>query len=58
VLADACRLPGLLYPVWGADHYMRPAGTDVRGIIRRILHYLREELAAPASLPVGAGEVS
>jgi hypothetical protein len=57
VLADACRLPGLLYPVWGADHYMRPAGTDIRGIIRRILHYLSEELAVPTFLPVGAAEV-
>jgi hypothetical protein len=24
VLADVCALPGLLYPFWGADHYLRP----------------------------------
>lgn len=24
VLADVCALPGLVYPLWGADHYLRP----------------------------------
>jgi hypothetical protein len=24
LLGDACRLPGVLYPIWGADHYLRP----------------------------------
>jgi hypothetical protein len=24
LLADVCRLPGVVYPVWGADHYLRP----------------------------------
>src|SRR5439155_19556036 len=24
VLADVCAQPGLLYPLWGADHYLRP----------------------------------
>ena len=24
LLAEACALPGLIYPVWGADHYLRP----------------------------------
>lgn len=24
VLADVCALPGLLFPFWGADHYLRP----------------------------------
>lgn len=43
VLADVCALPGLVYPVWGADHYLQPergAGTLVRGILR----YLNETL--------------
>ncbi len=26
VLADVCALPGLVYPVWGADHYLQPEG--------------------------------
>jgi hypothetical protein len=36
LLADALRLPGEVYPVWGADHYMRP-GWDFRPLLRRLL---------------------
>jgi hypothetical protein len=36
LLADALRLPGHLYPVWGADHYLQP-GWDIRPLLRRIL---------------------
>ncbi|HMC67132.1 MAG TPA: hypothetical protein VKI65_19510 [Gemmataceae bacterium] len=43
LLAEVCRLPGLLYPVWGADHYMRPAWGDVRTVAIRIMHYLCED---------------
>jgi hypothetical protein len=43
ILADAARLPGLVYPVWGADHYLRPTGLDVREIARRIFQYLSDE---------------
>jgi hypothetical protein len=46
LLSDVCRLPGLVYPVWGADHYLRPAGTDARLVARRILHYVAHELAS------------
>jgi hypothetical protein len=42
LLADVCRLPGLVYPVWGADHYLRPAWGDVRNVAARLLHYLRD----------------
>ena len=24
LLADVCQVPGAVYPVWGADHYLRP----------------------------------
>jgi hypothetical protein len=42
-LADVCALPGLLYPVWGADHYLQPeGGADV--LVRGILRYLEETL--------------
>jgi hypothetical protein len=46
VLADACALPGLIYPVWGADHYLQPEPEirDVRALIRAILRYLDETL--------------
>ena len=47
LLADAIHLPGMLYPVWGADHYLRP---DVRAsaILAAVLRYLAETLS-PAS---------
>jgi hypothetical protein len=52
VLADVFRWPGLVYPVWGADHYMRPAGADVRLIARRILGWLAAtRSAAQGSAP-------
>jgi hypothetical protein len=35
LLADALRLPGEVYPLWGADHYMRRADTDE--MLRRVL---------------------
>jgi hypothetical protein len=41
LLADICGLPGLLCPVWGADHYLRPAWGDIRTLAVRLLHYLR-----------------
>ena len=36
LLADACRWPGALYPVWGADHFMRPPG-GVEETVARVL---------------------
>jgi hypothetical protein len=43
ILSDVCALPGLLYPIWGADHYLRPK-TDVNQLVLAILQYLGEEL--------------
>ena len=43
ILADVCALPGLLYPIWGADHYMQPK-RDVRALVRAVLRYLGETL--------------
>jgi hypothetical protein len=43
VLADVCALPGLLYPVWGADHYLQPEG-GAGVLVRAILRYLDETL--------------
>ena len=39
VLADVCALPGLVYPVWGADHYLQPK-SDVRDLVAAVLQYL------------------
>jgi hypothetical protein len=49
MLADACRWPGLLYPVWGADHYMRPS-WELRSLVRALLEFLRIELATTPSV--------
>src|SRR5258705_4519131 len=43
ILSDVCALPGLLYPIWGADHYLRPK-TDVNRLVLSVLQYLDEEL--------------
>jgi hypothetical protein len=43
VLADVCALPGLVYPVWGADHYLQPK-TDVSALIAAILQSLGESV--------------
>jgi hypothetical protein len=41
-LADVLRLPGYVYPVWGADHYLRPPGRDMQQLVRAILHFVSE----------------
>jgi hypothetical protein len=43
VLADACAVPGLIYPAWGSDHYMRPV-WELRRLAGALLTYLGEEL--------------
>jgi hypothetical protein len=48
LLSEACQLPGLLFPVWGADHYLRPAGLDMRAVARQLLLYVRHELSGAA----------
>lgn len=36
LLSDVSRLPGVVFPVWGADHYLRP-DWDVETILLRVL---------------------
>ncbi|HET6247276.1 MAG TPA: hypothetical protein VFE47_06195 [Tepidisphaeraceae bacterium] len=36
LLNDVSRWPGVVYPVWEADHYLRPA-WDIRPLLSRIL---------------------
>jgi hypothetical protein len=43
VLADVCALPGLVYPVWGADHYLQPA-AEASVLVSAVLQYLSETL--------------
>jgi hypothetical protein len=35
LLADAAVLPGIVLPVWGADHYLQPA-WDATSLLRRV----------------------
>jgi hypothetical protein len=48
LLADVCALPGLVYPVWGADHNLRPA-WDMRRLVAALANYLAETLNLWAS---------
>jgi hypothetical protein len=43
LLSDACALPGLVYPVWGGDHNLRPA-WDIRRLVTALACYLAETL--------------
>jgi len=42
LLAEVCHLPGVIYPIWGADHYLRPEAR-ARQIIAAVLKYLTED---------------
>jgi hypothetical protein len=53
LLADVCQLPGFLYPVWGADHYLRPESRS-RSLLAAILEHL-EESVLPVSQSAYAG---
>jgi hypothetical protein len=51
LLADVARLPGLVYPVWGADHYLRPA-YDL-GLVSKLLQFAMGEKPLPEPAIVG-----
>jgi hypothetical protein len=46
LLADACALPGLVYPVWGADHNLRPR-WDIRRLVTALTCHLAETERRP-----------
>ena len=50
ILADVATLPGWIYPLWGADHYLR-SGTDLRALTAALLRCLAEELRVPEPAP-------
>lgn len=50
LLADVCALPGLIYPIWGGDHYLR-SGGDMNQLIGALLRFVGQELAACPSPP-------
>ena len=43
LLAEVFRLPGIVYPIWGADHYLRPAWGDISNVAVRVLHFLNDQ---------------
>jgi hypothetical protein len=51
VLTDVCALPGLMYPLWSADHYLR-SGTDLRQLVGGLLNFVGQELAGCPSSPL------
>jgi hypothetical protein len=46
LLADLLDLPGEIYPVLGADHYLNPS-WDIRPLLRRILLYAARSTPGP-----------
>jgi len=42
LLEDVFHLPGRVYPVWGADHYLRPVGRDMNQLVAGILSYIAD----------------
>ena len=45
ILADVCALPGLIYPIWGGDHYLR-SGADMKKLIGAVVKFVGQEVAA------------
>ncbi|MBI2824412.1 MAG: hypothetical protein HYX69_06980 [Planctomycetia bacterium] len=47
VLADVSRLPGHVYPLWGADHYLRPKNCDASVVAGKLLRVAAEMIESP-----------
>lgn len=43
VLSDVCAQPGLIYPIWGADHLLR-SGADMDRVMRAVLRHVGRQL--------------
>ncbi|HEY8668881.1 MAG TPA: hypothetical protein VIL86_19695 [Tepidisphaeraceae bacterium] len=52
LLADALRVPGCVYPVWGADHYLKPA-WDFSAALRNLLLYAANSPSAASAPAAG-----
>ena len=44
VLRDVCAQPGLIYPIWGADHLLR-SGADIDRLLRAVLQFAGRQLS-------------
>ena len=49
LLSDVCRLPGFIYPLWGADHYLRPASRDASRLVQQILQWTMDHDSTESS---------
>jgi hypothetical protein len=45
VLSDVCAQPGLIYPIWGADHLLR-SGADMDRLMNAVLRFVGRQFAA------------
>jgi hypothetical protein len=54
LLADVARWPGVVYPIWGTDHYFRPA-WDMDALITRILRCVMADQREPVPLTLSVG---
>ena len=52
LLEDVLLLPGRVYPVWGADHYLQPAHRDVCELVSSVLCHVAVEQASSLPLTV------
>jgi hypothetical protein len=50
ILADSCRIPGLIFPVWGADHYLDSV-VRPEVLLQALLRYLADDLRLHAASP-------
>jgi hypothetical protein len=44
VLSDVCAQPGLIYPIWGADHLLR-SGADIDQLLSAVLRFVGQQLS-------------
>lgn len=56
-LADVTALPGIVVPIWGADHYLRPLVQDSRFALA-VLSTLAEDLRLPVTASTRSGSVA
>jgi hypothetical protein len=50
LLGDLAGLPGLIYPVWGTDHYLDPP-WDFSQTVRRLLRHAAQSHSAASATP-------
>lgn len=57
LLADVVRQPGLIYPIWGADHHLRPS-WELRKLGSAVLRYVLERQTSAGHACKGAAPLT